>query len=174
MMPQKYVDFYTSGYRAAKKAAGGGFTVLLGMELRFYATANDYLVYGIDEEFLKQNGNLMALYPRRFHALAQKNDLIFIQAHPFRAGMIRSIPSHLDGCEIANGKDIGTDANEKAARWAEQNQFSIRTGGSDFHKPKDLATGGILTDRKILTNRDLKQILRSGEFEIIRPNPANG
>ena len=55
--PQKQVDFYLNGYRRMKKAAGEDFTVLLGMELRHYATANDYLIYGITEEFIQGAGD---------------------------------------------------------------------------------------------------------------------
>ena len=45
--PQTDIDFYISGYKEALKYADENFTVLLGMELRYYATANDYLVYGV-------------------------------------------------------------------------------------------------------------------------------
>lgn len=166
--PQKFTEFYISGYKNALKAAGKDFTVLLGMELRFYATANDYLVYGITEDFLKNNGNLMTYYPRRFYNLARKNNLLFVQAHPFREGMIRSQPSHIDGCEIYNGKNRKSDANAKAEEWAKENNMQIRTGGSDFHKPKDLATSGIITETPIKTNDDLLKILRNNDFEIIR------
>ena len=167
--PQRYIDFYTSGYHAALKAAeGSDFTVLLGMELRYYATANDYLVYGVTEDFLKNNGNLMVYYPRRFYRLAQKNGLVVLQAHPFREGMIRTNPAYLDGCEVFNGKNIGTDANRKAADWAKQNHMRIRSGGSDFHRLKDLATGGIETDRKIQTNEDLLAVLNSGAYTLIQ------
>jgi hypothetical protein len=32
---------------------GDGLQVILGMELRFFGNADDYLVFGIDESFLK-------------------------------------------------------------------------------------------------------------------------
>ncbi len=37
---------WLKGYRTAKAAAGDGFTVILGMEIRFLDYNNDYLVYG--------------------------------------------------------------------------------------------------------------------------------
>lgn len=166
--PQKHIDFYLRGYRSALRAADKDFTVLLGMELRFYATANDYLVYGVDEDFLRNNGNFMAMYPKRFYDLAQKNGLLFLQAHPFREGMIRTNPAYLNGCEIYNGKERTSEANDRAAAWAEENHFSIRTAGSDFHRPQHLATSGILTDTPIKNNRQLLTVLRAGDFEIIR------
>lgn len=167
MRPHKAIDFYTKGYKAALKAAGDDFTVLLGMELRYYATANDYLVYGVTEDFLKSNGNLMAMYPKRFYRLAKKNNLIVAQAHPFRDWMIRTNPKYLDGAEVFNGK--GTkEANENTEKWVKETGMKIRTGGSDFHRPKNLAKGGIITKTPIKTNEDLIKILISGEYELIQ------
>lgn len=167
MRPQKAVDFYTKGYRNALKAAGDDFTVLLGMELRYYATANDFLVYGVTEDFLKSSGNLMAMYPKRFHNLAKKNNMLIVQAHPFREWMIRINPKHLDGAEVFNGKST-KEINEKSARWVKENNMQIRISGSDFHREKNLAKGGIITETPIKTNDDLIRILKSGEYELIQ------
>ena len=53
------VDKYLRGYHNALEAAGDDFTVLLGMEIRYFMTTNDYLVYGIDEDFIRNNGNML-------------------------------------------------------------------------------------------------------------------
>ena len=164
--PQTDMDFYLSGYKEALRYADENFTVLLGMEIRYYATANDYLVYGVTEDFLRNNGNLMKLYPKKFYKLAKANNMLVVQAHPFRKLMIRTNPRHLDGTEIHNGKaDI--ESNLKAAKWAEENNMAIRVSGSDFHRPKNLAAGGIITNEPIKTNDDLLRILRNGNFEMI-------
>ncbi len=167
--PQKEVDFYLQGYKNALAAAGDGFTVLLGMELRFYGNGNDYLVYGMTPEFIREHGNLMTYYPRRFHMLSQKYGMIFLQAHPFRPYIFRTNPRYLDGCEIYNKKDGGKGTNEKAEKWAEENKMKIRTGGADFHREAHSPNAsGIITNEKIKTNDDLVRILKSGDFEIIR------
>lgn len=164
--PQTDIDFYLSGYKEALKYADENFTVLLGMEIRYYATANDYLVYGVTEDFLRNNGNLMKLYPKKFYKLAKANNMLVVQAHPFRKLMIRTNPEYLDGTEVHNGKaDI--ESNLQAAKWAEENKMAIRVSGSDFHRPKNLAVGGIITNEPIKTNDDLLRILRSGAFEMI-------
>ena len=164
--PQTDMDFYLSGYKEALKYADENFTVLLGMEIRYYATANDYLVYGVTEDFLRNSGNLMKVYPKKFYKLAKENGMLVVQAHPFRKLMIRTNPKYLDGTEIHNGKaDI--ESNLKSAQWAEENNMAIRVSGSDFHRPKNLANGGIITNEPIKTNDDLLRILRSGEFEMI-------
>lgn len=165
--PHKAIDFYTKGYKAALKAAGDDFTVLLGMELRYYATINDYLVYGVTEEFLKSNGNLMAMYPKKFYNLAKKNDLIVVQAHPFRDWITRISPNHLDGAEVFNGKST-EEANNNTENWVKETGMKIRISGSDFHRPSQLAKGGIITDIKIKTNGDLLKVLDSGEYELIK------
>lgn len=166
--PQKEIDFYLSGYQKALEAAGDDFTVLFGMELRFYGNGNDYLVYGITPEFIRKYGNLMKYYPRRFYELCKENDMIFLQAHPFRPYIFRTNPKYLDGCEIYNAKGKDTDINDKAAEWAEKNGMKIRVGGSDLHhESKADNLSGIITNEKITSNDDLLRILRSGEFRII-------
>lgn len=169
LAPQKDNEFFLEGYRRALKAAGDSFTVLLGMEIRFYGNGNDYLVYGLTPEFLEKNGNLMALYPRRFHELCKENNMIFVQAHPFRPYIYRTNPKYLDGCEIYNAKNKNEGINEKAEKWAKKNDMQIRIGGSDLHKENHFDNiSGITTDEKITTNDDLVRILRSGSFEIIK------
>lgn len=164
--PQKAISFYTSGYRNALKYADKNFTVLLGMELRYYATANDFLVYGVTHEFLKKGGNLMAMYPKRFYKYAKQHGCLVLQAHPFREGMIRINPKYLDGAEAYNGK-CTLEANEKAQLWIKENNMKIATSGSDFHRPAQLAKGGIITDTPIRSNDELIKILISGNFERI-------
>ena len=164
--PQTAVDFYISGYKAALAAADDDFTVLLGMELRYYATANDFLIYGVTEDFLRNNGNLMKLYPKKFYETAKRNNLIVLQAHPFREWMIRINPKHLDGAEVYNGK-TDKKRNAKAMEWAEENNMPVKISGSDFHRINHLAKGGIITEEPIKTNDDLLRILRSGKYELI-------
>ncbi|MCD7774692.1 MAG: PHP domain-containing protein [Clostridiales bacterium] len=164
--PQKHVDFYTSAYREALKYANDDFTVLLGMELRYYATANDFLVYGITEEFLRKNGNLMTMYPKNFYRLAKRYGYIVLQAHPFRSGMVRINPKYLDGAEVYNGK-TNREQNLLARQWAQKNHMSITVSGSDFHRPEHLAKGGIITETPIKTNGDLLAVLRSGNYKLI-------
>lgn len=165
--PQKHIDHYTKGYREALKYADDDFTVLLGMELRYYATANDFLVYGVTEDFLRTSGNLMAMYPKRFYKLAKSKGYIVLQAHPFRDFMLRINPKYLDGTEAHNGK-TNPEQNEKAVRWAEKNNMRILVSGSDFHRKEHLAKGGIITDTPIKTNGDLLNILHSGNYELIK------
>lgn len=163
--PQKQIDFYLSGYRRMKAAAGNDFTVLLGIELRHYFTANDYLIYGIDEDFLYSSGNLMKPWEKEVFRLVKEKGYLIYQAHPFRVGIRSCNPNYIDGVEIYNGK-TGKAENQKAFEWAKENN-KLMVSGSDFHTVKNLARGGIITDKPVKNNSDLLEILRSQNFEMI-------
>ncbi len=167
LFPHKYIDRYTKGYRRAKEAAGENFTVLLGCEVRFFCTIDDFLIYGVTEDFLKKSGNLMKLYLKRLFKLCDENGLLLLEAHPFRELRFRHNPKYLHGCEVFNGKDKGRPANDKARIWAESCGFAVTTSGGDFHNKKDAVPGGIITEEPIKTNEDLLRILRSGSFTLI-------
>ncbi len=155
---------YLAGYRAAKEAAGDDFTVLLGMELRCFNSAIDYLVYGVTEEFVETAGNLLFKYARRFHRIARENGMLVIAPHPMRMHPLMPAARYIDGCEIFNSKE-SDENNARALLWAEKHNLGIRTSGSDFHRTTHEFFSGIMTEEKITTNEDLIRILRSGEFE---------
>lgn len=163
------IDIFLQGYRNAKAAAGNELTVLLGMELRFDRKGdnNDYLVYGITEEFLYQNPDLLKMRLASFSKLAHQNGLLIFQAHPFRNGMHIVNPEYLDGVEIYNACVRHNSRNAIAEKWAKLHKLR-GSAGSDFHRAEDVARGGILTDKKIETNADLLEVLKSGSFTVYK------
>lgn len=163
--PQRLIDFYISSYEEMKKYETEDFSVMFGMELRHYATGADYLIYGVDPEWLRQQGNLLKLWEKQVYQLMHAQGYLVFQAHPFRPYILRCNPKYIDGIEIYNGK-CDKKTNAKAALWA------IKTGkfvssGSDFHTPAQLARGGIITETPIKNNADLVSALKSGKYEII-------
>ena len=167
--PQKQVDFYLSGYRRMKRAAeklNPDFTVLLGMELRHYGTANDYLIYGVNEDFIYAAGNLMKPWEKKVYDMCRKNGFLVFQAHPFRAGIRQCDERYIDGIEIYNGKTKKA-LNEKAEAWAKRSG-KLMCSGSDFHTKAHTARGGIITKVPIKSNADLLNVLKSQDFEIIK------
>ena len=135
---QKKVDFFLRGYNAAKKAAAGRINVLLGMELRFKTSEgdNDYLVYGITEDFLYEHPELLNLNIKKFYKLAQENGFLVFQAHPFRVGMKVTNPNFIDGIEIYNGNPRHNSSNDIAEMWAKKYDLMV-TSGSDYHEYED-------------------------------------
>ncbi len=82
------VDSYLSGYRTAVECGKtAGLNILLGIELRFADHPNDFLVYGLDEDFLYNNPELYKLTPEEFTNLRKGRGIVMFQAHPFRKKM---------------------------------------------------------------------------------------
>lgn len=83
---KRKMDHFLKGYRRCKEFEEEHFTVLLGAELRFHGSDNDYLLFGLTEDFLYRHRKIMEMNPASFHELAQKEGILFVQAHPFRNG----------------------------------------------------------------------------------------
>ena len=136
------IDRWLRGYRSAKAVGDEiGITVLLGAEVRVSDTINDYLVYGLTEEFLYN--------APRLNEMKNLDELL----------------RHLPKEEAYNA---GTDKfrNSLAHQFAEHYGLA-KTSGSDVHRMNRFAKGGIETDRRILTIKDLTDVLRSGEYRLI-------
>ncbi|MBO5896256.1 MAG: PHP domain-containing protein [Clostridia bacterium] len=164
---RKAIDHFLAGYRKAKEYETEDFSVMLGLELRFYATINDYLVYGVTEEMLYDLPFMLKLYIKRASKLLREKGCLFIQAHPFRKYITRAKPEYLDGVEVFNGK-AEKEANDNSHKWATDIKARIKTSGSDCHRESGVGFGGILTKEPIKTNDDLLRILKSGEYELIK------
>lgn len=159
------VDIFLKGYRAAKAYAGEKLHILLGMELRFAqkGNINDYLVYGVTEDFLRKNGDLLKMRLASFTKLAHKNGLMVVQAHPFRNDMKIVNPEFLDGVEVFNACVRHNSRNEIARHWATLHGL-LGTSGSDYHQTGDEGRGGIQTEAPIKSNGELLTVLKSGNF----------
>lgn len=163
---EQQVARWMKGFRTARDEGEKiGFTVLPGAEVRFDGFPNDYLLYGLHEEFfytvprlneLKNLKELLALMPQ---------GACVVQAHPFRNGMVVTKPAGLFGMEVFNG---GTDRfrNGLADQFAEHYGLA-KTSGSDIHDKSRLATGGIITEHRIRTPEELSAVLRSGSYRLI-------
>ena len=160
------IDHFMKGFEAVKEAAGDRFIVLLGAEINFYNTSNDYLVYGVTEEFLRSHGDLMAMSPKEFSRLCHENGLLFIQAHPFRRDMRVTDWNILDGYEVFNGNPRHISSNEIAEAWAKLHNKSIVVSGSDFHEVDDACAGGVYFKTPINSNDDLLRELRAGNYTL--------
>ncbi len=164
---RRTVERWLRGYYAAREEGEKlGFTVLPGAEVRFTDSINDYLIYGLDEAFfyrtplmhrLRGLDELLPLLP---------SNACVVHAHPFRNGMTVRDPAPIWGIEVHNG---GTDAfrNELANTFATHYGKGM-TSGSDFHEEGALARGGIITEAKIQTPEDLTDVLRSGNYSLIK------
>lgn len=164
---KKKVDFFLRGYKAAKKSAKGRINIILGMELRFRTSEgdNDYLVYGITEDFLYNTPELLNLNIKKFYEICQKNGFLVFQAHPFRFNMKVTNPQYLDGIEVFNGNPRHNANNDIAEMWAKKYDLLV-TSGSDYHELEDLGIGGIYFNKEIKDGKDLVKELKTRQYEL--------
>jgi len=157
------IDRYLKGYNMALESGKKlGLKVLLGMEIRFIENANDYLVYGFDEDFLRENKELYKLNLKGFRELTKDKNILIFQAHPFRPAMIPAPPELLDGIEIFNGNPRHNSNNDLAYEYALKNQL-LMLSGSDFHQKGDVAAGGIIISESIDNSKEFSDIIRNNE-----------
>ena len=168
---QEKMDYYMYPYHLMREHAGDRLNVILGCELRFEGNINDYLIYGITEDFLRANPDLHKMNLRTFADLAHESGMLVVQAHPFRNWM-QVVPHELlDGMETFNGTPSYEGHNRVADAWAQQYGL-IRTSGSDFHNPDQYGTGGILTSAAIRSGEELVAVLKSGNYTLHCEGPA--
>lgn len=163
------IDLFMTGYKAASEEAKKhpGFTVLLGCEIRLdIHEDNDYLVYGIDEAFLRNVPNLLQLSFAELSDLIHEHGYLIVQAHPFREDMCVSDWTKLDGVEVFNG-NVSHNSNDSIANaWADLHHL-IKTSGSDFHGIWGKKTGGLVTQFPVDSNEVLLSTLRQGNYSLL-------
>ena len=137
------IDCFLEGYRRAhREGERVGLQVFLGLEVRLPGSPNDYLMYGIGEQPLKQAPPLYSLGLAGVRSLAQRCDGIVVQAHPFRSPCSPADPSLLDGVEIFNGNPRQPQRNDLAGAFARRHDL-LQLSGSDTHWEEDVGRGGM-------------------------------
>lgn len=167
----RQMDFFLAPYLHMKEYARERLNVLLGAELRFDDHPNDYLLFGLTEEFLRAHPNMQTMKLREFAEIARKAGILVVQAHPFRRGMRIANPENVDGYEVFNAHPGQNSRNHFALEWARMHG-KICTSGSDFHHPTSVEAGGILTDEPVTDTAQLTAILRSGDYILLCGGPA--
>lgn len=156
------IDAYLKGYKAAVEAGEKcGLDIILGIELTFPENRNDYLIFGIDEQFLKENRELYKLGLEGFRKLTADSGILIFQAHPFRPFMTPAAPGLIDGVEVYNGNVRHDPRNDLALAFAMENGLKI-SSGSDAHRVGDQARGGIILPHRITDSKELVQAFNEG------------
>lgn len=160
------IDHYLTGYRKALEYANGRIHVLLGIELQFNGTHNDYLVYGITEDFLYDHPEIQEMSLKSFRAILPPDAMIF-HAHAFRFGCNITDPDLLDGMEAYNA--ITNDDNNAIADMWSKRYGLIQSSGSDYHGGSVASIkGGIATDEPITDVIQLTRIFRERAYKLIK------
>ena len=132
------VSAYLADFHEAKEEGRkAGIKVYLGAEYRFSENKNDYLVYGADEAFLRKTASLLDMGIEAFYRTFHREDLLVIQAHPFRdhteGPAVQISADFLDGVEIMNMHPGKQSRVALAAKYAVAHGYPLLTVGTDLH-----------------------------------------
>lgn len=169
---EEKIDHFLRGYHSTlEEGKKLGLKVFLGIEIKFNKSPREFLVYGIDEAFLKKYPELYKLGIENFRklvdGLAPTYSILIYQAHPFRPGLTPVRPELIDGVEVYNGNPRQDSHNELALSFANKHNLKM-VSGSDFHRLPDLARGGIVLRQTIEEQSDFITALASGHnFQLI-------
>lgn len=151
---------YLEDYHLAKESAKNEINIILGIEIRFDGSSNDYLVFGIDEDELQFYAELTPYGIENFYRKAKNERNVIIQAHPFRNGVTRAPIDSIDGIEAYNLHPNHNQRNALATQHARKNNLLV-TGGSDFHHITHHSLCLMRTKKELKTSFDVADAIKS-------------
>ncbi|MDF2610672.1 MAG: hypothetical protein K0R92_2146 [Lachnospiraceae bacterium] len=152
---------FLRGYHLAKDAAKeSDFQIFLGMEIRFPHDENDFLLYGINEEFVRRNPWIYMEELDRLYEIARKENLLIVQAHPFRNNCFLASVELLHGIEVFNGNPNHDSRNDLAAEAAKRHNL-IKIIGSDFHRIGDISDKRFELEGMPISEQELVMLIKS-------------
>ena len=163
---KKCIEEYLRDYQQAiEEGNKAGINVIFGCELRFEENFNDYLIFGIDPEFLDFAYDSMPDGIAEFSSRFRSESTLIIQAHPFRDGAVPMPAEYLDGVEAFNLHPGHNSRVAVAAKYAKENDLIV-TGGTDFHHEGHQGMTALLTKELMKTSHDVARVLKSRDYLI--------
>ncbi|MBR5783322.1 MAG: PHP domain-containing protein [Clostridia bacterium] len=166
-----FVEAYKQDYLIAKERGNKiGIDVIFGIE-EGMGKGKEVLIYGIEADVIAGEPNFAAMDLKMLSDFVHKNGGVIYAAHPFRQRHYIANPrqepdlNYLDGIEVYNHGNTKED-NQYAAEYAKQKGVSTISGG-DVHSVGDLGTTGIATPIRIKSSKELVEVLKSGDYQLI-------
>ena len=163
---EEIVTRYLRGYDTAKLVGEAmGLKVFLGVELTLEQGPEDYLIYGVDREFLMAHRYIHTYSLPQLKQAVNSYGLPVIQAHPMRENLTLQKQDHLDGIEVFNGS--GEERNHNASALEEaQKRGCLMTSGSDAHAADEVGRGGMWLPDNIDDGFQMAQYIAAYNKEI--------
>lgn len=161
---EKCLSEYFADYeRALETGEKCGVNVILGCEIRFTENVNDYLLFGIDKDFIRKAYDYLDMGIEAFSKHFRSENHLLIQAHPFRDRMTAVSPECLDGIEAFNMHPNHNSRVALAGKYAKEHGL-IPTVGSDFHQLGHEGISALLTKTEMKTSGDIVHVLRDHDY----------
>ena len=168
----EFVKQYVNDYlECCKYAEQYDLDIIFGIE-EVVVAALEILCYGVTPEMLYAHPQLAKAGPEEWYEIMHKEGVLCIQAHPFRERAYipkaRMLPLDcIDGIEVYNAANTEKN-NKEAEETAERHPELILVSGADAHRKEDVCRGGILTSKRISDGKELVEVLKSGEYQLIK------
>ena len=155
---------YLKDYRETKEAGEKlGLTVILGFEIHFMDSDNDYLLFGYDEDFIPTVYDWMDKTAKDFYETFRGENVLMIQAHPDRNNMVEKDRDTVDGYEVFN-MHPGHNSRVAFAARLQQKNGGVVTGGTDFHHRGHEGSLFTCFAEMPQNGKDLVRLLRNGDY----------
>lgn len=169
---ERFVKAYEDDYKALKTAAEKyDIDIIFGVE-EGIGDGQEILCYGITPQLLYSHPELRERSIENWSRILHENGALCIQAHPFRTrDYIKNdsvLPlEYIDGIEVYNFCNSQED-NSEAEEFARKNPQLITVSGADAHIVSIVCVSGIETDIRIKNEKTLVEILKSGNYRLIK------
>lgn len=161
---EKALKAYLRDYHIAQEYGEKyGINVILGCEIRFPENTNDYLLFGIDEDFLYEAYNMLNSNISEFSKWFRKDSRLIIQAHPLRNGSTPAPIELLDGIESFNMHPNHNSRVGQSAKLAREHNLII-TCGTDYHHNHHEGMIAMLTKKPMTSSFELAETLKSRDY----------
>lgn len=170
---EEFVRAYEENYLECKREAEKyDLDIIFSIEESVYP-GTEILCYGVTPKILYDNPQLIKGECDEWIRVMRENNVVIIQAHPYREAFYIPNPGPLplekvDGIEIFN-RGNAKEYNDKARALASENPHLLTTSSADTHTTDTVGVGGIMTDKRIRNEKELAELLRSRDYELIIP-----
>lgn len=169
---EEFVREYENDYLKLRKIGEKyGLDIIFGIE-EHVGRGLEILCYGVTPEMLYAHPELRERNNEIWYKTLKSCGALCIQAHPFRD--VSYIPQpqvlpleFIDGIEAYNA-DNSDKNNLEAEDFFAHHPELIVTSGGDTHEPATACFGGIITSTRIRDGKELVQVLKSGQYELIK------
>jgi len=156
----EYLDDY---YRAKRAGEELGVNAILGVEIRFKENNNDYLVFGVTDDDVRNMTGYLEGGLHDFYKEFKREDNLIIQAHPFRKHIVQIDPSDIDGYESFNlhpGHNSGVGFSSKLVK----DTAKLATCGTDYHHFGHEAMALLRTKDVLRDSFDVVKAIKSRDY----------
>ncbi len=157
-----YLDSF---YRCRKAGKACGVKVFFGCEVKLINEPHtpEFLLIGISEELFFSSYPLYTYTQRELFAFCNTNDILMVQAHPFRAeqGYQPADVRYMHGVEVHNSQFIPHP--EETHALAKQYGL-IMTAGSDLHRCEQAGLAYMTVPDTVVDQFTLRDALRRGPW----------